>query len=99
MRAERKVSDGQQRWTESNRSGADAGADDTGSIRLRCAGGGVAMSGILDWLFNIIDTDWIQTDLRDMPLSDSEYWQIRSHDAEASGAQVDDDVPIGKQVK
>jgi len=58
---------------------------------------------IIDWLFGpsstVIDTDWIQTDLRDMPLSDSEYWQIRAHDAEASGAQVDDDVPVGKQVK
>ena len=46
---------------------------------------------ILEWLFGqastIIDTDWIQTDLRDMPLSDSEYWQIRAHDAEASGAK------------
>ena len=44
MRAERKVSDGQQRWTESNRSGADAGADDTGRIRMCDAAGGVAMS-------------------------------------------------------
>ena len=58
---------------------------------------------ILDWIFGqasaVIDADWIQTDLREMPLSDSEYWQIRAHDAEASGAQVDDDRPVGKQVR
>ena len=59
---------------------------------------------IIDWLFGlsstVIDADWIQSDLREMPLSDSEYWQIRAHDAEANGAHVEDnDVPIGKQVR
>ena len=59
---------------------------------------------ILEWLFGpsstVIDEDWIQSDLREMPLTTDEYCQIAQHDSEAvmKAGRTQDEKPIGKMV-
>ena len=60
---------------------------------------------ILDLLFgrqeistDVIDSYFVQTDLKDMPLTNDEYWQIRQYDSMADKTKMDDR-PVGKQVR